>query len=130
MKIYSQTLTVDDLNEAVCHVDAPVYVRPGARVVEGRRRRIEGVRLGAESAARPADWREGQFVPPTYGGASSLGARRLMPQHATYDEHGQFMARLLDADPSAEIVSAINRFHGRDDFHEQTDNRYRTDVVA
>lgn len=148
MKIYSDTLTIEDLHRA-CDAIPAVYLSDrgygmatgtynGASygspivLVEGRKRRFERVTLRAESSERPKNWREldDSVVPPHDVMGATMGGRRSMPQHATYDEHGRWMARLFDIDPHARIKSAVNDFNGRDDFHAQTGGKYRASVTA
>ena len=118
MKIYSDTLTIEDLHRACDAIPAvSINDRNGfaqPHIIEGRKRRIEGVTLKATTSERVPDWREIAGVD-----------KRSMPQHATYDEHGRWMAALLDIDPDARIKSAVNDFQGREDFHCQTRNAYR-----
>lgn len=50
-------------------------------------------------------------------GASDLRA-------ASWDQHGQWFARIFDRDPAAVIV-ANGRYDGREDFHAKTSGRYK-----
>lgn len=123
MVIYSATLTLDDLADACDGIPA-VYLNGTPTLVEGRKRRFVGVTLRAAGDERPVDWREHD---DTASNGTPMGGpqAKSMPQHATYAEHGRWMANVLDVDPDARIKSAINDFHGRADFHRQTANAYR-----
>ncbi|MGE0881894.1 MAG: hypothetical protein AB7O61_24845 [Acidimicrobiia bacterium] len=124
-----------------------------ARLVHGpriRRRRWEGVTLTADASKRPKNWRDldgpgvtyanavdnAYGTPPTYRGpeedapSGKVWARRMQPQHATYHEHGRFMANVFERDPDATIKTAVTTYHGRDDFHAQTNNDYMPKVNA
>lgn len=113
MKIYSDVLNEQDLVIACKRASGAVYLN-AAKLIEGRKRRFEGVTIRAETALRVGDdWR-----------SEGTGGRRECPQYATYDEHGRWMAALFARDPQARIKSAIHDFNGAADFHDQTDNRY------
>lgn len=120
MIVYSDVLTMEDLERA-CDFNAALYLND-ARLVEGRKRRFEGVTIRATSALRAPDWRE-------HDSSAMRGGVKSFPQFATYDEHGQWMARLFEVDPRARIKSAVNDFHGREDFHRQTSQRYERAAV-
>lgn len=98
--------------------DHAVYLND-ARETGTRVRRFEAVTIRATSALRAKDWRDRETT-----GRSPMGGRRSMPQYATYDEHGRFMAAILRVDPNARIKSAVHDFDGARDFHAQTGNQY------
>jgi hypothetical protein len=155
MIVYSDKLTIDDLARATDFVNAVHladgahggFSTGNIRLIEGpkvRKRRIEGVTLRADSRERPKNWREldGEGVcyanavdvacggraedrGPDSGYRSPMGGRTMMPQYATYHEHGHWMARVFEMDPDARIKSAVNDFDGREDFHRQTNGLYR-----
>lgn len=132
MIVYSETLTVDDLQLAADRVPAVYLVPDKAYVTGARKRRIEGVSLRARSHERGEGWRERDEHRDDGGrgyGVAAMGGRRLMPQYATYNEHGDFMALVFDMDPSARIKSAVNDFNGRENFHAQTYGAYERTAV-
>ena len=121
MKIYSQTLTIEDLAQAAAAIPA-VHLNGEPVLINGRKRRIEGVTIRATTAERMPDWRERDD-------SAYRSGRAALPQFATYNEHGQWMARLFELDPQARIVSAVNDFNGVEDFHRQTSRRYCRQLV-
>lgn len=121
MRVYSHTLTMADLERAAARLGLQLV--DGAELYEGpRTRRFDRVRLTSEAArAVPTSWQtiaalDGRY--PMYA-----GHRRH--HHATYWEHGEWMAELFDLDPTARIVAA-KLYEGRDSFHAQTHGEFLT----
>jgi hypothetical protein len=65
--------------------------------------------------------REARFV-PSYFGSNRYSDRRT--HVATYEEHGEFMARVFDADPNAVIKTTFATYRGRTDFDQQTNYEF------
>jgi hypothetical protein len=114
VRIRTDLLTAADLREC-----APpgVTVQTGTRTSARQRAyAFEGVRLRTGHGDR---WpRDPDGTRPTYdrGDVAAHGC-------ATYDEHGEWMARLFERDPRA-IVYGLVKYDGRDGFHEATGDRY------
>lgn len=110
MKIYSDTLSTDDLYAALpdrVHLDGLCPItRPRVR------RRGWIVKLTGTSTR--------------HRNSGSYGAASWESTPATWDEHGQWMARLYELDPEARITYYANR----DQFHAMTKNAYRVDWTS
>lgn len=121
MRVYSNTLTMADLESAAARLGLELV--PGAELREGPRTRyFDRVRLTSELArAVPLSWetrRELEGLPVFRAG------RRARHHNATYDEHGYWMADLLERDPNARVKSGMHDFRGHADFHAQTRGAY------
>lgn len=110
MKIYSDVLTPDDIR---ANTPDRVY----ANVAEqGSRKRARAFIVYLEYLGEKAkgDGRTRRVNTP--GTAGGLDSPLVGSTTATYDEHGEWMAKLFDIDPDAIIAS----YDGRDDFLAQT----------
>jgi hypothetical protein len=107
MRIYSDTLTIDDLYNLRAGI--PLTIDAGYQVLQKPRIRAHGWRLSTSGGRNR--WKN----TGTHG-ASSVPA-------ASWDDHGRWFARIMWADPEAVIVAG-RRYNGRASFHLQTDNAY------
>jgi hypothetical protein len=104
VKLYSDTLTGADLNDAL----------------------PRGVGIETLSIGRPRNAARGWTVRLYCYGNRRLrnsgrhGAESQGPPAASWDQHGEWMAALYDRDPHARI----GPYTGRDDFHTKTDGAY------
>src|SRR4051812_23644972 len=111
MKIYSDKLQTRDLWAAL---PDGLEMLDGLELIEGPRlRRFEHVRI-----CSPVPRGKGKRYRLNGGNIGSLNVYA-----AGYDEHGEWMARLFEIDPDARIIG-VNRYEGRDSFHEQTEHRF------
>jgi len=113
MRIHSDRLTRQDLYSATEGIEG-VWV-DGA-IETGSRSRARGFTV--KLAAEPQKGRRRRNT-GNYGAED--GGYPIQVAAATYDEHGRWMAELFERDPDA----IITYYSGRDDFHEQTDGKYR-----
>jgi hypothetical protein len=112
MKVYSNTLTINDLNVAAHEVrDATgdaLYVGDAITIPRARvRRNGFNVRLTNFDSRRARNT-------GTHGGA------RGDDPAASWDDYGRWIARLFVRDPSARIA----HYDGAADFHAKTNNKY------
>lgn len=107
MKVYSNTLTTDDLLDAGDTPGAGRVVSLSPMRRPQLRARGWRVELGGGNR-----WKN----TGTHGADSSERA-------ATWDQHGWWMAEVYKRDPEALIVAA-RRYDGAEDFHEQTKEVY------
>lgn len=109
MKVYSDTLTLNDLFEAARQVPN-VYVDTPVEIISNPRVRSRGyvVRLGSTVSNR-------------YRNSGTAGAKVWDDSMAaSWDDHGHWMARLFDIDPDARIAHYSNA----NDFHVSTRYAY------
>lgn len=105
MKVYSDSLERGDLWEALPEVS--LYLE--AVTIKRPRTRSRGWTVRLEALRNSGHYRNsGQY------GAEGTRA-------ATWDEHGEWMARLFEKDPNAKITY----YDGAEDFHAQTAGKYR-----
>ncbi len=119
MRIHSDKLVPGDFYEAAQGIEG-VWVDECE--MTGSRSRANGFTV--KLAAMPKEGRRRRRNTGTHGAED--GGWPIMVAAATYDEHGEWMAKLFDIDPDA----IITYYNGRADFHEQTEGKYRTEVVV
>jgi len=110
MKAYSDTLSLDDLRDCLppgIGMDATPMNRPRTR------RHGWTIRLN--------DWSRRQ-----HKNSGTHGAATWDSPAASYDSHGEWMAKVYDLDPDAVIAV----YKSRDDFHRQTRGDYLPKVNA
>lgn len=116
MKIYSDTLTADDIYAAMWRarvtLDVPLYLHSIDELPRVRLR----ARGWQVKLANSASWRT--FNP---GNGNSRERERGA---ATYDQWGQFLAELFAADPHAR-ANGYSIYEGLDGFNAVTGNRYQ-----
>jgi hypothetical protein len=103
VKLYSDTLTAADLHAAA---NLPAY---GVELVTIQRPRVRKHGWTFRLWGSSGRWRN----------SGQHGAER--ERATTWDQHGEWMARLFDKDPAAKI----GPYNGCDDFHAQTQGKYR-----
>lgn len=114
MKVWSKTLTVEHVQEAVARVNREfpgcgVFLSSDISVHEGpRTRRLDGVHLRSRTGRH-------------YPNSGTYGALREGELAASWTEWGWFLARVFEFDPAARC----GEYHGVDDFHAQTGERFR-----
>lgn len=120
MKIWSDTLSMQDLHDAAREVRADfagckIHLEDGLTLHVGpRTRRFDGVKLRAvHGFRRPNSGRD--------GGDSAKWC-------ASYAEHGWWMARVFRKDPHARILGALD-YRGEDTFHDLTYGAFIIDAT-
>lgn len=106
MRVYSDTLTADDLHNAARRA------RVGIRDIAGMQRprvRARGWVLSLTGSST------------RHRNSGTYGADHDDFPPATWDEHGAWMAALYEVDPDARIAY----YRNREDFHTLTANAYR-----
>jgi hypothetical protein len=121
MRIHSDVLTPSRLVEAIDAAGLDIAVHLDSCSVHKSRKRARGIefRLGATERVGTLKGERITRRPRNTGkyGAEQAGGHLYA---ATYDEHGEWMARLFDADPDA----IIGYYDGRDHFHAETRYQY------
>jgi len=110
MKIYSDVLTSSDIEgNTPDHVYANVTTR-------GSRKRAHAFTVYLEYLGERVKGDGRIRRPNTPGTAGGLNSALVGSITATYDEHGEWMAKLFEIDPDA----IISTYHGVEDFYRQT----------
>lgn len=127
MRIHSDTLTGGDLSDALSAAGlrtAGVWIETADKTGSRTRDHAFTVKLAAEP-------REGRRRQRNTGTRGAEEPRYYRPAGAdpfqvaaTWDEHGRWMAELFEIDPAA-VIMGSGRYDGREDFHAQTDGKYR-----
>jgi hypothetical protein len=112
VKVYSDTLTIEDLRAAL-----PPNVGMDATPIRHPRKRARGwtVRLSGHGPLHNRRRNTG-----THGAED--GFSEAWEKAATYDDHGRWMAPLFDKDPDA----VISWWNGREAFETGTNGAYST----
>lgn len=118
MKIYSDTLERTDLYKALGEVGGREDNWPSlylsAITIQRPRIRSCGWNVRLEALRDSGHFRN----TGTHGAEQGVRA-------VSWDEHGEWMARLFEIDPNARIAN----YDGREDFHRQTEDKYRGALV-